>query len=256
MVPPGARVIDAAGKVVTPGWLDSATQLGIVEIPSSAEGTADQSDDRAGLSAAFNVVDSFNGDTTLIPVTRVEGITRAVVMPVGKARAARTGRGDRPVGRAGARRASRRRRSAMFAQLGEAGAAAEGGSRSSAMLRLREALQDALDFCRNRAAWNSAQRRAYTRGRLDLEALGPVVRGELPLAVQANRASDLLAAMRLAEEFKLKLILMGAAEGWRVADELAAQKVPVVDQAADEHPVASTHSARRSRTRPGCRRPA
>ena len=96
------------------------------------------------------------------------------------------------------------------------------------MLRLREALQDALDFSRNRAAWNSAQRRAYARGRLDLEALVPVVRGELPLAVQANRASDLLAAMRLAQEFRPKLILMGAAEGWRVAGELAAQKVPVV----------------------------
>ena len=83
VVPPGARVIDAAGKVVTPGWLDSATQLGVVEIPSSAEGTADQTTSDPGLSAAFNVVDSFNGDTTLIPVTRVEGITRAVVMPVG-----------------------------------------------------------------------------------------------------------------------------------------------------------------------------
>ena len=46
----------------------------------------------------------------------------------------------------------------------------------------------------------------------------PVVRGELPLAINANRASDLLAAMRLADEFHLKLILLGAAEGWRVAD--------------------------------------
>jgi imidazolonepropionase-like amidohydrolase len=61
-----------------------------------------------------------------------------------------------------------------------------------------------------------------------MEALGPVVRGELPLAVNANRASDLLAAMRLADEFHLKLILMGAIEGWRVAGELAARKIPVV----------------------------
>jgi imidazolonepropionase-like amidohydrolase len=117
---------------------------------------------------------------------------------------------------------------AVFANLGEAGAAAEGGSRATAMLRLREALQDALDFVRNRAAWNAAQRRAYARGRLDLEALAPVVRGELPLAVNANRASDLLAALRLADEFHLKLILMGAAEGWRVAAELAARRVPVI----------------------------
>ncbi|MEN3339619.1 MAG: hypothetical protein V7647_3295 [Acidobacteriota bacterium] len=226
-LPEGARVIDAAGKVVTPGWLDSATQLGIVEIPSAAEGTADQTTSDPGLSAAFNVVDAFNGDTTLIPVTRVEGITRAVVMPVGNH--VLVGQGAViDLSGAQAPAAVTRAPVAMFAQLGEAGAAAEGGSRSSAMLRLREALQDAIDFARNRVAWSSAQRRPYTRGRLDLEALGPVVRGELPLAVQANRASDLLAAMRLAQEFKLKLILMGAAEGWRVADQIAAQKVPVV----------------------------
>jgi imidazolonepropionase-like amidohydrolase len=210
-VPTGARVIDAAGKVVTPGWLDSATQLGIVEIPSSAEGTADQATTDLGLSAAFTVVDSFNGDTTLIPVTRVEGITRAVVMPDGKHVLLGQGAVIDLSGRQ-APAAITKAPVAMFAQLGEAGAAAEGGSRSSAILRLREALQDALDFARNRTAWNTAQRRSYTRGRLDLEALGPVVRGELPLAVQANRASDLLAALRLADEFKLKLILMGAAK--------------------------------------------
>jgi imidazolonepropionase-like amidohydrolase len=117
---------------------------------------------------------------------------------------------------------------AMFAMLGEAGAEAEGGSRASAILRLREALQDALDFSRNRAAWIAAQRRPYTRGRLDLEALVPVVRGQLPLVIQANRASDLLAAMRLGDEFGLKLILMGAAEGWKVTAQLIAHKVPVV----------------------------
>jgi len=227
-VPVGARVIDGSSKIVTPGWIESATQIGIVEIPSGAEGTDDQASTDKELSAAFTVVDSFNGESTVIPVTRVEGITRAVVTPVGTGHAI-LGQGamfdlsgsqvpisvvKAPV--------------AMFANLGEAGAASEGGSRASAMLRLREALQDAVDFVRNRAAWNAAQRRPYARGRLDLEALAPVVRGEVPLAVNANRASDLLAAMRLADEFHLKLILMGAAEGWRVATELAAHKVPVV----------------------------
>ncbi len=227
-VPAGARVIDATGKIVTPGWIESATQIGIVEIPFGAEGSDDQASTDKDLSAAFNVVDSFNGESTVIPVTRVEGITRAVVMPAGTGHAI-LGQGalfdlsgsqvpasvvKAPV--------------AMFANLGEAGAASEGGSRATSMLRLRESLQDALDFMRNRAAWNTAQRRPYARGRLDLEALGPVVRRELPLAVNANRASDLLAAMRLADEFHLKLILMGAAEGWRVTDELVARNVPVV----------------------------
>ena len=116
----------------------------------------------------------------------------------------------------------------MMAILGEAGAGVAGGSRATAMLRLRELLQDAVDFNRNRVAWNTGQRRDYARGRLDLEALRPVILGELPLAVSANRASDLLAAFRLASEFKLKLILVGAAEGWKVADEIAKARVPVI----------------------------
>jgi imidazolonepropionase-like amidohydrolase len=227
-VPAGAKIIDAAGRIVTPGFIESATQIGIVEIPSGAEGTDDQASTDKDLSAAFNVVDSFNGESTVIPVTRVEGITRAVVAPAGTGRAI-LGQGALfDLSGAQVPDSIVRAPVAMFANLGEAGAASEGGSRASAMLRLREALQDALDFSRNRAAWNSAQRRPYARGRLDMEALLPVVRGELPLAINANRASDLLAAMRLADEFHLKLILMGAAEGWRIARELALRKVPVV----------------------------
>lgn len=226
--PAGARVIDGSGKVVTPGWLESSTQIGIVEIPSSAEGTADQRTTDQGLSAAFNVVDSFNGDTTIIPVTRVEGITRAMVAPAGTGHVLLGQGAVMILNGAQVPGSISKAPAAMFAALGESGAAAEGGSRASALLRLREALQDALDFARNRAAWNSAQRRPYGRGRLDLEALGPVVRGELPLAIEANRASDILAAMRLAQEFNLKLVVMGAAEGWRVAAQLAARKIPVV----------------------------
>jgi len=103
-----------------------------------------------------------------------------------------------------------------------------GGSRSTAILRLREILDDARDYGVNRAAYNTKQRRDYSRGRLDLQALQPVLTGQVPLAIQANRASDLLAAMRLADEFKVRLVLIGASEGWLVADQLAKAKVPVV----------------------------
>jgi imidazolonepropionase-like amidohydrolase len=227
-VPAGARVVEAAGKIVTPGWIESATQIGIVEIQGGADGTNDQATTDKDLSAAFDVVDGFNGESTVIPVTRVEGITRAVVLPGGSGHVL-LGKGALfDLTGAQVPASVVKAPVAMFANLGEAGAAAEGGSRVSAMLRLREALQDAIDFERNGPAWASAQRRPYARGRLDLEALRPVVRGELPLAVNANRASDLLAAMRLADEFHLKLILMGAVEGWRVADQLASRKVPVV----------------------------
>jgi imidazolonepropionase-like amidohydrolase len=227
-VPAGAKVIDAAGKVVTPGLIESSTSIGIVEISLSAEGTADQSTTDKDLSAAFNVLDAFNPLSAVIPVTRVDGITRALVAP------AETGNVIQGQGAVFDLRGEQvphsvtKAPAAMFAALGEAGAGVAGGSRVSAVLRLREALQDAIDFNLHRAAWNTAQRRDYARGRLDLEALRPVVRGEIPLAIQANRASDMLAAIRLAEEFKLKLVLLGAAEGWMIAEELAKKRIPVV----------------------------
>jgi imidazolonepropionase-like amidohydrolase len=116
----------------------------------------------------------------------------------------------------------------MVGLLGEQGAAVAGGSRATAVLRLREILQDAKDYGLNRVAFNAAQRRDYARSRLDLEALQPVLKGQVPLAIQANRASDLLAAIRLADEFALRLVLVGASEGWMVAPQLAKAKVPVV----------------------------
>jgi len=226
--PAGARVIDAAGKTVTPGWLDSATQTGIVEIPLSAEGTADQATTDVRVSAAFTVVDAFNGNSTIIPVTRVEGITRTLVVPSATGNVLLGQGAVMDLSGAQVPASVTRAPAAMVAALGEGGAALAGGSRSTAMLRLRETLEDASDYARNRVAFNARQRRDYIRSRLDLEALQPVLAGQVPLAVQANRASDLLAAVRLASEFKVHLVLLGAAEGWMVARELAAAHVPVV----------------------------
>lgn len=227
-VPAGARVIDGSGKTVTPGFIESSTNLGIVEIPLSAEGTADQNSTDPGVSAAFDVVDAFNPLSTAIPVTRVDGITRALVVPGGTGHIVLGQAAVFDLGGEHVPSSVTKPRAAMMAVLGEAGAGVAGGSRATAMLRLRELLQDAADFNANRAAWQSAQRRDYVRSRIDLEALRPVVTGAMPIAISANRASDLLAAMRLADEFKLKLVLLGAAEGWMVADEIAKRKVPVV----------------------------
>lgn len=226
--PDGARVIDAAGKTVTPGWIDSAVQIGIVEIPGSAEGTADQNTTDARVSAAFSVVDSFNPQSAVVPVTRVEGITRALVTPGGTGNVF-TGQGAvMDLSGAQVPASVTRAPAVMVALLGEAGAGVAGGSRSTAILRLREILDDARDYGVNRVTYNTRQRRDYSRGRLDLEALQPVLKGQVPLAIRANRASDLLAALRLADEFKVRLVLIGASEGWLVADQLAKAKAAVV----------------------------
>jgi imidazolonepropionase-like amidohydrolase len=224
-VPAGARRIDAAGKVVTPGLLDSLTQLGLVEV-SAVEDTEDATNEDSRVSAAFEVADGINSRSMLIPINRVEGITRAISAPaagkslfLGQGAVIHLGGGPRTVVR---------RSVAQFAALGENGARLTGGTRGAAAMRLREALRDALDYDAHRAAYDRAERRPYSLPRLDLEALLPVARGEQPLVVLANRASDIEQVLELARSMKLRLILAGAAEGWEVAGEIAGARVPVL----------------------------
>ena len=224
-VPSGARRIDAQGKVVTPGLFDSYSRLGLVEIPAD-EGSQDASINNDRITAAFNVADALNPRSALIPVNRTNGITRAAVAPsaggsliAGQGAVIHLGGRDDFILRSPI---------AVYAVIGEGGAQRSGGSRGGAMLRLREALEDAKDYAENRASFETGDRREYALSRLDLEALIPVVRGEVPMVISANRASDIEAALRLAKEYSLKLVLQGVSEGWQVADQLAAAKVPVI----------------------------
>jgi imidazolonepropionase-like amidohydrolase len=102
------------------------------------------------------------------------------------------------------------------------------GSRAATLLRLREILHDAREYAQDRKAYQQGELRELAVSRLDLEALQPVIRGEMPLVMAVNRASDIQAVLRLAQEEKLKLILAGAGEAWVVANEIAAAKVPVL----------------------------
>lgn len=232
-VPAGVRRIDATGKVVTPGLMDSLSRLGLVEV-NAVEGTADAETEDDRITAAFNVADAINPRSMLFPVNRIEGLTRAVVAPqAGTSLIAGQGvvihlggPGDFLV----------KSPIAMFAVLGEGGARFGGGSRAGSLLRLREALQDARDFNENRQSFERGERREYALSRLDLEALQPVIRGEMPLVLAVNRASDIQTVLRIAKEEKLKIILAGAGEAWQVAGEIADARVPVLISPIDNLP--------------------
>jgi imidazolonepropionase-like amidohydrolase len=234
-IPDGARIIDASGKVVTPGLFDSSTRLGITEV-GSYQGTSDGSSGNDRMTAAFNVSEGINPNSTLIPVTRVEGITRAVVAPGGGV--SLIAGTSALINLGGARLSTMLEKTpvAMYAALGEAGAGYAGGARPLALLRLREVFQDALDYAENRTAFDAGNRREYALSRLDLEALLPVVRGEIPMVLTVTRASDILAALRLKEEYELDLVLSGVGEGWMVAEDIAAAGVPVMTNAASNLP--------------------
>ena len=89
-------------------------------------------------------------------------------------------------------------------------------------------LADARADGENRESFASGAFRELSVDRVDLEALQPVLAGEIPLVVEAHRASDIRTLLRLAEEFGFRPIVYGGTEAWMVTDELAAARVPVI----------------------------
>src|SRR5580765_5098787 len=79
-IPAGAKVIDATGMTVYPGLIDSETHLGLTEI-SAERMTNDEIELSDEIMPHMHVYDAFHAETTLIPVTRLNGITNAIVAP-------------------------------------------------------------------------------------------------------------------------------------------------------------------------------
>lgn len=240
--PAGARIIDASGKVVTPGLMESMTQMGVVELGAES-GPRDVTSGDRRISASFRVGDGLNPYATAIPPTRVAGITRVIVAP---APGPSVWAGQGALVELGSLRAPEmivKDPVAMYVVLGEAGSSRAGGARGAALHQVREALEDARDLAAHRSQFDQGARREYSLSRKDLEALEPVLAGELPLVVTAHRASDIRSALKLAEDEGLHLILAGAAEGWIVADEIAAAGVPVIVDPMENLPAFETLGA-------------
>jgi imidazolonepropionase-like amidohydrolase len=109
-------------------------------------------------------------------------------------------------------------------------------SRSAVLAGLRELFADARAFDRNRAAWEKNQYRPLAASHLDLEALQPVLDGQVPLLVHVARKADILAILDLAKTERIRVVLIGATEAWQVADTLARAQVPVVIDPVENAP--------------------
>ncbi len=233
-IPSGAQRVDATGKWVTPGLINASTQLGLVEIGAVQSTRDDAAKGKDNIAAAFTVWEGLNTQSVLIAPARRDGVTNVVVVPTGdqlvSGQAAILTLVDgmpsdmvlkTPI--------------AMIAQVQNSGDAGV-GARGELLVRLRELIEDTRAFMRNRAAYEKAETRDYIASRLDLQAMIPVVEGRLPLLVVADKATDIDAALRIAKENGLKLMIGGGAEAWLVADKLAAAKVPVFTGAMNNIP--------------------
>ncbi|MEL7311256.1 MAG: amidohydrolase family protein [Pseudomonadota bacterium] len=240
-VPPGAKVIEADGYVITPGLFAAHTALGVVEV-SAERSTVDAMQQSSRYRASFDISDAYNPDSSLIPVNRVEGVTRAVIVPY-------PGPIDGPdaVGRVFSGAAAVvhlgdeddflvMRKSALVAHIGEQGAGVAGGSRAAALLYLQTALDDAIEYGQFKDAYDTGARRRYSLSKSDLDALQSVVAGETPVYLTANRASDIRVAIDLADRYGLRLVIVGGAEAWKVADRLAADNIAVLLSPLDNLP--------------------
>lgn len=234
-LPQDARVIDAEGKLVTPGLMNSLTRLGLVEV-SNAQDTVDHAQGAQGYAIAFDVQYGINPNSMLIPIVRAEGLTRAITAPSSQTGTPFLGFG------AGLRLVAGvdildQPKVALFATVGGSTTGEGSQSRSAEWQMIRRAFDEARDFGKPFRFFRSRPGHDQFLRNIDLEALQPVLEGEIPLAIFVHRESDIRQAVKLADDYGLRLILLGAAEAWRAADLLAAKKIPVVIDPFDNLPM-------------------
>lgn len=228
--PSGSQVIDAAGKVVTPGLFSGATQVGLLELAGAAD-TADEAITAGKLGAAFDISSTLNVNSLLVEQTRADGVLWALTFPSGSANPPFLGQAA--VLRLQEGQILDRAKAAVFVRIGGGAASSAGGSRAAQWTLLRRSLDEArLMRARNLPP---ADDRLFSA--IDLEALQPVIAGTVPLAIQTDRLSDIREALRVKREYQIKLVLVGAAEAWAAAEEIAQAQVPVILDPAANLPI-------------------
>lgn len=222
-VPAGLRTIDAGGKWVTPGLVAAMTDLGLLDVGANGRSN-DTTPGHSLFSAALDASLAINPAAVPIAVNRSGGVTRTGIVPKsesaifgGQGAVIDLGADASPVTQA---------RAFQFVELGEAGGNLAGGSRIAAHVALRNALVEARELA---VSPTGARRDDVLLTRADAQALIPVVQGRQPLFVRVERAADIRQVLALKNEFPtLRLVIVGADEGWLVARELAAAGVPVI----------------------------
>jgi imidazolonepropionase-like amidohydrolase len=231
-VPADARRIDATGKWVTPGLLNAATQLGLVEIAQEQTTRDVSARGREGIAAAFTAWDGINPASVMLAPARNEGVTTVLVAPSGGIVSGQAAVVDLVEGSLADMIV--RAPAGMVAQIG----GQFGGltARGEVAVRLKELLEDARAYSRRKADFERAATRTFVASRLDLEAMIPVLEGRIPLMIVADRASDIENALKIAADYGVRLVLAGASESWMVADKIAAARVPVMIGAMNNIP--------------------
>lgn len=226
-IPSGTKTIDCSGLTIYPGMLDAGNQVGLVEVSSDPR-TRDNNE-IGDVIPHIQALTAVNPSSVVIPVTRVSGVTTALTMPSGGlfpgTAALINLHGYTPdqmyAGVKGVvvnfpatgRRGRWDRRSDEDIKK-----AAE-----KTLKKLNEVWEKAIQYHKIDSA--SGKDQPYYP---EMEALLPVVRGEMKMLINVNAANDIKSALKWIEDKKVDAILCGVTEGWRVAEEIAEAGVPVI----------------------------
>jgi Amidohydrolase family len=229
--PAGAEIIDAKGRPVTPGLFGGLGRLGIEEI--GQEPSVDDYALKLGtMRPEFDVTAAFNPESAVLGVNRIGGITFAMVAPSaepgGKGLGGTLIAGQGSIARLDGTVVPTSH--ALFIDIGGDASALSGGSRAAQFMLLQQAITEV----RSPGSILPGDMRLLTPG--GRQALRSYVTGGGPLVFDADRTSDIRQVIGFAEREKVRVVIKGGAEAWRVASELATAKIPVVLNPLDDLP--------------------
>ena len=239
-VPAGAQTIDGRGLSVYPGMIDAGTNMGLVEVPQGANGTVDLSE-VGDLNPNAKAIIAVNPHSAHIGVTRVEGITNTLTAPTGGLISGQAALinllGTAPKEMAVVPQAAL---VINYPRIGFGGGGFGGGFQQPANLtetltanerqveQIRKMLRDAEAYGRAQDAYAKDKSLPRPDRNVVLEPLVPYVRGEQPVIFRADREAEIRGAIRFAEELKLKPIILGGNDAWKVASLLKEKNIPVI----------------------------
>ncbi len=220
--PDGATTI--SGGWVTPGLFAPMSSLGMTDIGSAGPGN-DVGSETSETNVSEYAADSFNPRSVHISNVRQSGITHAVIAPRSGGNSIFAGTGA-IISMTGNFDSVIIPEAFVMVDMGETGTIRAGGSRAAAMSQLRAAIEDAEGFFKRYATQSDG---GDILSRQDAAAFSRAVEGNIPLFIRVNRAADIMRLVELKSRHRsLDIVIVGGAEAWEVANDIAGANIRVI----------------------------